>query len=363
MRQPFWIINSILLVLVLLVLLFVYFSQVSIPERENIEPSVSIARKKEKRLQVNIRQIYEADLFGSYQMAIEQADLAKQPIFPQPPEPQPTEIPELPTPQFLDPLDVALKGIFLINNDGTKNRVIISDNKTKQEATHKIGDKIGDAQLIRIFSNKIMLLRSNGQQEVVYLREQDAKFDAGYSMIDEWSLVVKQMSSGSFLIDPIAFAKRVQDLGQLIEMLHLITAYKQGVSMGCRIGKLDEKSIGTALGLQPGDIITTIDGIQADNMTNRLQIYQSVLGKKENELIVVQLLRNKEELVFEYQLRNLVPEEGQKETPHNKFLLQKIEGEEKRKILQQKYEFAPTIQDIRNRERLNMLQKGGMPQP
>jgi len=350
-------------VLVILVVFFVYFSQVSIPEREDIEPSPVVLQPKGKRLQVNISKIYEADLFGSYQVAMEHPELGVQPAFPQPPEPQPTEIPELPTPQFLDPLDVALKGIFIINNDGSKNRVIISDNKTKKEATYKIGDKIGDAQLIRIFGNKIMLLRSNGQQEVVYLREQDAKFDAGYSMIDEWNLVVKQMSSTSFLVDPIAFAKRVQDLGQLIEMLHLITAYKQGVSMGCRVGKLDEKSIGTALGLQPGDIITMIDGIQADNMINRLKIYQSILNKKEDELIVVQLLRNKEELVFEYQLRDLVPEEGQKETPQNQFLLQKIEEEEKRKILQQKYEFAPTIQDIRNRERLNMLQKGSAPQP
>ncbi len=363
MRHPFWIINSILLVLVILTLLFVYFSQVSIPEREDIEPTPAVIRKKDKRLHINISKIYEADLFGSYQMAMDRPDVTAQPTFPQPPEPQPTEIHELPTPQFIDPLDITLKGIFIINNDGTQNRVIISDNKTKKEATHKIGDKIGDAQLIRIFSNKIMLLRSNGQQEVVYLREQDAKFDAGYSMIDEWNLVVKQMSSTSFLVDPIAFAKRVQDLGQLIEMLHLITAYKQGVSIGCRVGKLNEKSIGTALGLQPGDIVTMIDGIQADNMMNRLKIYQSVLGKEESGLIVVQFLRNKEELVFEYQLRDLVPEEGQKETPQNQFLLQKIEADEKRKILQQKYEFAPTIQDIRNRERLNMLQKGSAPQP
>lgn len=362
MRQPLWIVNSILLGFVVLTLLFVYFSQVSISERQEIEPS-PMTMRKEKRIQVNISKIYEADLFGSYQRALAEREIPTQPMFPQPPEPQPMDIPALPTPQFLDPLDIALKGIFIINNDGTKNRIIVSDNKTKKEAAYKIGDKIGDAQLIRIFGNKVMLLRSNGQQEVVYLREQDAKFDAGYSMIDEWNLVVKPISGTSFLIDPVAFARRVQDLGQLIEMLHLITAYKQGVSIGCRIGKLDEKSIGTALGLQPGDIVTTINGMQADTMTNRLKIYESILGTKNNELVIVQLLRNKQELIFEYKLHDLVPEEGQKETPQNRFLLQKIEAEEKKKILQQKYEFAPTIQDIRNRERMNMLQKGSPPQP
>lgn len=363
MRQPLWMVNSILLVLVVLALLFIYFSQISIPEREDVKPSpAAIARKKDKRVHVNISKIYEADLFGSYQMATERPGLEAEAAFPQPPEPQSMEIPELPVPQFLDPLDITLKGIFIINNDGTKNRAIISDNKTKKEDSHKIGDKIGDAQLIRIFGNKILLLRSNGQQEVVYLREQDAKLDAGYSMINEWSLVVKPISNTNFLVDPAAFSKRVQDLGNLIEMLHLITAYKQGISMGCRIGKMDEKSVGVALGLQPGDIITMINGIPADTMANRLKIYQSVLGKKSNELVVVQLLRNKADMVLEYQLRDLLVE-GQKETPQHTFALQKIEADEKRKILQQKYEFAPTIQEIRNRERLNMLQKSSAPQP
>ncbi len=362
MRHPLWIINSILLLLIGVALFFIYFSQISIPEREGIEPELYSKIKRERRLHVAINKIYESNLFGSYQTAMEQPEQQAALIFPQPPEPQITEIPELPTPQFLDPLDITLKGIFIINNDGTKNRIIISDNKTKKESTNRVGDKIGDAQLIRIFSNKIVLLRSNGQQEVVYLREQDALFDAGYSMINEWNLVVKQMGSNSFIVDPTAFAKRVQDLGQFIEMLHLITAYKQGASIGCRIGKLDEKSVGPALGLQPGDIVTTIDGIPTNNMENRLKAYQSILNKKEEELIVVQLMRNKQEIVFEYRLRNMVPEEGQKETPQNQFLLQKIEEEEKRKILQQKYEFAPTLQDIRNRERQNMLEKANAAQ-
>ena len=61
MRHPFWIMNSILLALVVLVLLFVYFSQVSIPEQEDIEPTLYSTRKKEKRLQVNISKIYETN--------------------------------------------------------------------------------------------------------------------------------------------------------------------------------------------------------------------------------------------------------------------------------------------------------------
>ncbi len=270
MKHPLWIVNSTLFVLVVFALCFIFFTRVSIPEREDIEPALYSKLKKEKKLQINISQIYESDLFGTYQTALELPDKLIEAVFPQPPEPQAIEIPELPKPQFLDPLDITLKGIFLISNDSTKNRTIIADNKTKREASYKIGDKIGDSQLIRVLNNKIILLRSNGQQEVLYLREQDAKFDAGYAMIDEWNLVTKALSSTMFMVDPIAFVRRVPDLGQLIEMLHLITAYKNGVSVGCRIGTLNEKSVGTALGLQTSDIITKIEGIPPTDMKNRI---------------------------------------------------------------------------------------------
>lgn len=363
MRHPFWIVNSTLFVLLICVLCIIYFSQVAVPEREDIEPAMYSALKKEKKVQVNISQIYESDLFGTYQ-AVEQMAEVQEPkaLFDTPPEPQAAEIPELPKPQFLDPLDITLKGIFMVNTDGSKNRSIVSDNKTKKEASYKVGDKIADAQLIRIFGNKIILLRSNGQQEVLYLREQDARLDAGYAMVDEWNYVVKPVGENIFMIDPFAFIKRISDLGQFIEMLHLITAYRQGQSIGVRIGNVDEKSIGTVLGLQSGDIITQIEGIPARTMQERLDIYTAILNKRENERVTVEIMRNKEPLKIEYVLKEFVPQEGQKETPQQQFALQKLEEEEKVKILKQKYEFAPTLQDIRQKERRNMLQKGQAPQ-
>ncbi len=362
MKHPLWIINSTLFVLLVFALCFIFFSRVTIPEREDFEPALYSKIKKEKKLQINIAQIWEADLFGTYHAMKKEPDKLEKELFPAPPEPQAAEIPELPIPQFLDPLDITLRGIFMVSIDGTKNRTIIADNKTKKEASYRIGDKIIDAQLIRIFANKIILLRSNGQQEVLYLREQDARFDAGYAMIDEWNVVVKPISSSMFMIDPFAFAKRIPDLGQLIEMLHLITAYKQGQSIGVRVGKLDEKSIGAVLGLQAGDIITKIENIDANNMENRLEIYKSVLNKRENEKVVVQLVRNKQPLTLEYILKELLPEEGQKETLQQQYIMQKIEEDEKVKILKQKYEFTPTLQEIRQRERQNMLDKGQAPQ-
>ena len=361
MKQPIWIINSTLFVLLLIVFFFIYFSRVSLPERTDIEPALYSKLKKERTIQVNIAQIYEADLFGTYREAKKPVEEPLVPEFPELPAPQPIEVPALPKPQFLEPLDITLRGIFVVSTDSSKNRAIIMDNQTKKETTYRMGDKIADAQLLRIFGNKVIFLRPNGQQEVVYVRELDAKMDSEYAIPDEWNSVVKSVSDTTFLVDPGVFAHRVQDLSNLIDMLHIITAYKQGKSIGCRMGQLDEKSLGTALGLQAGDIILSIEDIPATNMENRLKIYKAVLGKQENDTVTIQLVRNKEEYTFEYILKEFLPEAGQKITAATEFQIKKLQEEERLNILKQKHEFASTLEDIKKRERQVMRERGKIP--
>jgi type II secretory pathway component PulC len=360
MKHPLWIINGTLLVFVLLSCVFILFSRVSIPERKEIEPVLYTKIKKKKELDINTAKIYEADLFGTYRPTASPSEQKGENLFPEPPQPHAVEIPELPKPRFLEPLDITLRGIFAISTDSGKNRALITDNKLKKESNYKVGDTVGgDAQLIRIFGNKVVLLRSNGQQEVLYLREQDAKLDTTYTTAHTWETVIKQLSASAFMVDPDSFAERVQDLAQFIDMLRLITAFKQGKSIGCRIGKLDEKSVGIALGLQTGDIITSIDGIPADTMDNRLKIYKEITSKKMADSVMVNIVRNKQELSLEYLLKELTPDRNAQ--PPSSFELERIAEEEKVKILKENQQFAPTLQDIRKRERQNMRDRGTAP--
>ncbi len=358
MKQPLWILNSTLFFLSVIVLLFVYFSRVSLPEKTDIEPALYSKLKSHKSMDINIAQIYEADLFGTYKKETPTLEKQTVPTLPEPPAPETIEVPALPKPQFLDPLEVTLKGIFVLNTDSSKNRAIVMDNQTTKEATYKVGDKIADAQLIRIFPNKIILLRANGQQEVMYVREMDAQADAQYAKPDEWSKIIKSINETTYLVDPLAFADRVQDLSNLIDMLHIITAYKQGKSIGCRIGQAGEKSLALALGLQAGDVVLAIDNISADTMENRLKIYKSILSKQMNDRVAVTLLRNKDELTFEYILKDFLPEMGQKITPETEFQIKQLQEEERLNILKQKHEFAPTLEEIKRRERQLMREKG-----
>lgn len=397
MKHPFWIVNSLLIFLILISLAFIFMSKVEISEREDIAPRKYSAIASEHSVQINISKIYENDLFGTYRKEI---PLPESEVIPLPPAPEPTQatIPPQPKPQFLDPLDVSLKGITILGSDPTKTRAIIADNKTQKESNYKVGDNIEDGQLIRIFSNKVVLLRANGQQEVLYLREQDAKRDPLYSLIDEWNKVVSTVDGSTYQINIKEFSARVKSLAQLIDMLDLTTAYKQGESVGGKIGQLPEKSFGTYIGLQSGDIITAINGIDATTIDNRLMIYKKIVGMRNGDTIQITLQRNKQEIKLRIILKDsaeikedtpqeeMIPEvtkpqipEQQDdeievakknkeqstneiaEVPRKTGAITVLTHNEKQRIIAQGTKYKPTINKIQLDEKQYMLAKGRKP--
>ena len=98
-------------------------------------------------------------------------------------------------------------------------------------------------------------MRSNGQQEVFYLRKSDAAADPTYLIIDDWQGVVRKIVPNNYHIYKEEFTERIKNLAQFIDVLNLTTAYKQGVSVGCRIGSSASNSLVHELGFKEGDII------------------------------------------------------------------------------------------------------------
>lgn len=363
MKHPFWILNSALALLMAVIFLFIFFSRQKAPYREPIEPETSSERLKQDEIKINLSKIYENDLFDTYQKEFPRAETPSIEIpFPVPPVPEQPKVPVIPKPEFLEPLNITLKGIMVMGDDDEKNRAIIQDNQTKTEQTYKVGNTIGDAQLIRIFNNKVVFLRSNGQQEVLYLREKDAESDPTYAELVGWQQVVRKIDNHNFTINPKAFVERVQNLAQFIDILDLTTAFQKGQSVGCRIGTIKPLSLGASLGLMTGDIITSVDDINALDTPHRFKIYKNILAKKENEPITVQVLRNGESLTLKYTLEDFNTIEKTVETNPAQELSLKEELREKQiKAMQQKQTFAPNIKELKKRERQNMLSRGSMP--
>ena len=359
MRHPLWILNSFLLILTLFILLFVAMSRQPIPAREDIEPTEEVKPIKQAALKINVKKIYEDDLFGTYKKEFEPP---KEPSivepFPRPPKPKIAQEPKQPAPTFFDPLNVTLKGITVLSNNSTKNRAIIADNKTNVERVYKEGDTVSDAQLARILPHKIILLRSNGQQEVLYLRERDAQDDTSYQALNDWDSIITKEGDNHYTIDKHLFTQRIPSLAHFIDILDITTLYKKGASIGCRIGTVEDNAFARSLGLQKSDIILAINSIPTKSKEGRFSIYTKIKELSPGDTITVTLQRQRQEIKHTYAIQKTKTMEQREKKSVTKNISSEQLQKEKRSLLQKKHEFAPTVQEIRARERKNMMQKG-----
>lgn len=354
MKQPFWILNSILLFIFVSSLLFIFYSRIKIPKRQSIEAyQIPVEKKDEK---INSEIIYKNDLFSTYYPEIILPEISVQEKIPMPPQPIEPRVPEISVPHFLDPLDITLTGI-IIQEDENQNKAIILDNKTKNQINYNVGDEIEDAQLIRILRNKIILIRSNGQQEILYLREEDLKEDSPIDISSEFKNIVRKMDEYDYIVDPFKFAYYVRNLGEFLDIFDLSTAFKNGAAIGSKIVKLNPESIAVQMGFLPGDIIIRINDIETNNNDSRFEIYKNITSSKENDVIKVDILRNNLPLTNIYKLKRIEKiKTNEDKTEFNKLEKSRIE-DEKIKIMKEKYQFAPTIDEIAAIERQNLFKR------
>lgn len=355
MKHPFWIANSTLLILALIIITGIFIFRTPALEFSSLEPFASGAIRREKSVMLDINKIFREDLFDTYRPEKPEITQEELPQLPLPPKTNPIEVPPLPKPTFLDPLPIKLKGIIAVSGDIGRNRAILEEQEGK-EKIYQVGDTKLDAQLIRIFNNKIIFLRANGQQEVLYLREEDAKKDSTYLALESWDQIVQKTDENIYLVDPQRFIERVGNLAQVIDLLALSTVYRKGEPIGIRIGHLPENSLGGRLGFQTGDMVTMINSIEPTTNQNRMKIYQEITNMQVNDILKCTVKRSTKTIIITIMLQEFTPRER---IPEPVFL--RMQEEQKKKALEEKYKFAPTLNQLQKQERQQMFTRGSAP--
>jgi hypothetical protein len=124
-----------------------------------------------------------------------------------------------------------------------------------------------------------------------------------------------------------------------------------------------DDSFGKEFGLEVGDIITQVNGISATDATKRMEIYKAITSSPKDKPIVIDLLRNNaEKIKLSIRLQDLHPTpvislDGtlQQAAPPTR-TLEDVE-QEKSEIMQKKYRFAPTVGEIKKRDKQVILKK------
>lgn len=303
MKSPLWILNASLVFFLLLAAILMYFWGPQVPPPTSLIPKVTEAPRESELAKVNVARIYENDPFNTFVKVgpLEEEKKAAEVLIPQPPVPLPEPEPKESMPEFLPPLSVQLKGV-IYNSNPIYGRVVLANAKSGDERLYKLGDMVEDATIVHVGKNKVVFVRSNGQQEAVFLSPQAAQKDAVYMGDRDWHQVIEKVGTGIYKVDTRLFKNRVKSVAQLIDMLDITTAFEDGKSLGCRIGQISSESLGGKLGFKYDDIITKINGISAIGTKDRVKIYQSIAQAGPAQNVTVECIRDGATKRFTYAL-------------------------------------------------------------
>jgi type II secretory pathway component PulC len=297
MKSPLWIITSTFAIILMVLFAFILYSMKSFfvaPRGDLIKVNtIPEIGKKEETLPRDLSVIYEEhDLFGTYRPAVVSIKpVDSLPAIPTPPRRIPLTAKISQPIQFVKPLPLRISGIIGSNNE-IKSQVSFVNTNTGNTESFKVGDKVLDAYILRILPKKVIVVRSNGQQETIYVYAQEAKSDTKKMLDTSWSEVIQEQSEGTYLINPTAFSSHVHSLANLIEMLDLTTVSRSGKSLGVRIGNMKKTSIGFAAGFEPGDIITKILSRAPVSSAERAAIFNEIASLELGAQIPIEFMRN-----------------------------------------------------------------------
>jgi len=255
-----------ILLVVWLAWLLAGLSWLLFPEPENVPqppPRVSTPAVQRSQPQINEQQIAAWHIFG-------EAGAEKAVV-----QPAAVDAPDT-------SLKLTLRGVFASDDPGDA-RAIIGDPRG-QEEHYSVGDPLpGNAKLTEIHADRIILER-NGRYETLRLpRDRTPAGSTGIGAAPQ---------TGGAVSKAAAFARYRNEVRQnpstFLNYVRATPARQDGKFIGFRLQAGRERGALKELGLKPGDIVTSINGVQIDSPARGMQAMQS-LG--EGDRVNVTLLR------------------------------------------------------------------------
>ncbi|MFC1854490.1 PDZ domain-containing protein [Candidatus Dependentiae bacterium] len=298
MKQQFWILNSALLCLLIVVVFVIKGLWQNSP---TLMVKTSIAEKEFDCTavpKIPVSQIYgRRDIFSaqpSAEKATKRSLVGEIPQLNLPSNPRP---PERRKPEFIDPLNISLNGIILAADE--ENSICVIADETEKEKTYRVADNVQDGTIIKISRQSIVILRANGQQETYFLHSSEP----GFGEDAKTHPIFSQEEDLEFTVDPMRLSREITSLGQFIEDLGIIPMYHKGVCVGMKIATAEKDSLAEKMGLKYDDIIVSIDGTGIAEKSDREKAYEKVVKKSYGDSVNVDVKRNGEVVSISYTLQ------------------------------------------------------------
>ena len=202
----------------------------------------------------------------------------------EPTKPAVAEIPET-------KLKLILRGIFA-SDDPKQGGAIIADPRN-QENFYTVGSTVpGNAVLKEIYPDRVVLMRNN-QFETLRLPKESVELQDGGSAASPPSSIPRSSRDSSSVINGAGLREYrdalVNNPQQIVNLVQISPKNEGGQFIGYEVQPGRDKSFLSRFGLQPGDVVTSVNGIELDTPAKGLNLLRSLPDTNEYR---IELMRN-----------------------------------------------------------------------
>jgi general secretion pathway protein C len=169
----------------------------------------------------------------------------------------------------------------------------------KEIETYRMGDEVpGGGRIQEIDRNLVHIENSDGSIEVLSTYEKGRQKKAALPPQKRGSQI-RAVSENSWIIPREEAEKARGNLNDLLKQARMEPKIVNGRTEGFVVKMLRRNSFLANLGIQRGDVVKQVNGMELDGPEKALQIFQQL---REAKHISIGLLRNGKQLNFEYEV-------------------------------------------------------------
>ncbi|MCC6848534.1 MAG: type II secretion system protein GspC [Deltaproteobacteria bacterium] len=199
-------------------------------------------------------------------------------------------------------LNLKLWGTALAH-DPARSYAIIEDQAARRQALYRVGDTVLEvATLVRVEWDRVILGR-DGNEEVLEISSarasgKDAVPAGGTS--GAAGERIRKTADNKFLIDRRELEATVANINEVFTQARAVPFFENGKTVGFRVFAIKPGSVFEKIGLQNGDVINRVNGVELTDPTKAITLFTELQNEGH---IAVDLQRNKQAKNFSYEIR------------------------------------------------------------
>ena len=161
------------------------------------------------------------------------------------------------------------------------SRAVIDDKASKKPRVFKVGDQVGNATIVRILRNSVVLL-VEGREEILVMKAHQPGRTDSTKPAAEVPLPKPPEPGRPAALSPMAPVQDSNEIKQILNMAQARPHFQGGKMDGFYLGRVEEGSVLKRVGLQTGDIVEGINNLdfQKPQDVNMLQSIRLAPGNK-----------------------------------------------------------------------------------